>query len=115
MPRPEQCAACHVVLQVEYAGTLLQTLRGDAMNHRLTHCHAAHLADPFVVPEAELVERRRRQAPRLTAIQQHRKHTACVHLALHSFGYERRAKEAVAKRSECLGSLLDACIDVVVI
>jgi len=109
------CAACHVVLQVEYAGTLLQTLRGDAMDHRLTHGHAAHLADPFVVPEADLVKRRRRQAPRLTAIQKHRKHTACVHLSLQPLGYESRAKEAMAKRSKCLGSLIEACIDVVVI
>jgi hypothetical protein len=73
------------------------------MNHRLTHGHAVHLADPFVVPEAKVVERRHRQAPLLT------------HLALHPLGYERRAKEAAAKRSEGLGSFLDACIGAVVI
>jgi hypothetical protein len=78
------------------------------MNHCLTHGHAVHLADSFVMPEAELAERRRRQAPRLTAIQKHRKHAACIHLAPHPFGYERRAKETAAKRSERLGGLLDA-------
>jgi hypothetical protein len=66
------------------------------------------------VPEAELAERCHRQAPRLAAIQKHRKHAACVHLALQPFGFERRAEE-VAKRSERLRSLLDACIDAVVI
>jgi hypothetical protein len=87
---------------VKYTSTLLQTLRGDAMDHRLTHGHAAQLTDPFVVPEAELVERRRRQAPRLAAVQKHCKHAACVHLALQPFGYERSADEAAAKCSECL-------------
>jgi hypothetical protein len=73
---------------------------------------------PFVVSEAELAERRRRQAPRLAAVQKHRKHTACTYFALQSFGYERRAEEAVVKRSKRLVpevSLLEACIDVVVI
>ena len=77
------------------------------MDHRLTHGHAAHLTDSFVVPEAEFAERRRRQVPRLKAIQKHRKHAARIHLALQPFGYERRAEEAVARRSKRLGGLLE--------
>jgi hypothetical protein len=66
------------------------------------------------VSEAELLEGCCRQAPRLTAIQKHCKHAACVPLALPPFGFERRAEEEVAERSERLGSLIDVCIDVVI-
>jgi hypothetical protein len=41
-------ATCHVVRQVKYAGKLLQTPGGVAMDHRLTHGHAVHLVHPFV-------------------------------------------------------------------
>jgi hypothetical protein len=88
MPRPEQ---------LKYTGALLQTLQGDAMDHRLSHGHAAHLTDLFVVPETEFAERCR------------------VQLVFQPFKYERRAEEAVAKRSERLGGLLVRASTVVVV
>jgi hypothetical protein len=79
----------------------------------------AHLADPFVLPEAEVVERRRRRrrrkASRPTGAQKHRKHATCVHLVLQQFEHEINVEETAARHSECLGSLIDARISVVVI
>jgi len=89
-------------------------LGGDAMDHRLAHGHAGHLTDHFVVQEAGLFERCRRQAPPLAAAHKHYKHQAGVHPALQPFKYEKRAEGVVAKHPEQLGCLL-VVIDYVVI
>ena len=53
VPSPKQCATREVVLEREDPGALLETLGSDAVDVRLQHGDAAHLADPLVVPIRE--------------------------------------------------------------
>ena len=63
-PCPEQRATREVVLEREDPGALLEALGGDAVDERLAHGDAAHLADPLVVPVAQPPHRLCREAPR---------------------------------------------------
>jgi hypothetical protein len=40
--------------QAKYSGALVEIIGGDAVKYCLTHGHAEHLTNPFVVPEGEL-------------------------------------------------------------
>ena len=72
VPCPEQCTTCEVMLEREDHGALLQALGSDAIDERLAHGDATHLANPLVVPGAQPLCRLCREAPRLAAAQQGR-------------------------------------------
>jgi len=57
------------VLEREDPGALLKALGGNAVDGRLAHGDAAHLADPRVVLVAQPPHRLSREAPRLAAVQ----------------------------------------------
>ncbi len=73
------------------------------MDKRLTHGHAAHLADLLVVPEAEQLDGLLSEAPRPAAVKQHCQHAPLVHLALEALGHVLRAEDAVAQGAKGLG------------
>ena len=85
------------------------------MDERLTHGHAAHLADPLVVPEAKPLDGLLGEAPRLTAVKLHCQHAPLVHLDLEALEHILRAEDAVAQGAKGLGGPLDARLDVVVV
>ena len=92
-----------------------EALGGDAVDERLTHGDAAHLADPLVVPVAQPPHRLCREAPRLAAVQQDRQDAARVHLSLEPLGDVGGAEDLAAHRAKGLGRLLDPSLDVVVV
>jgi len=66
----------------EDPGALLGALGGDAVDGRLAHGDAAHLAGPLVVPVAQPPHRLCCEAPRLAAVQQNHQDVAHVHISL---------------------------------
>lgn len=108
LPRSKQCRnyTCHIVRQVKYAGALPHKPGGDAMVYHLADSrsvNAAHLVDPFVVPEAENAERHQRQALRLESVQKNSKRPTCVYLSpcSRSGNIEEQKKQFEALRPPC--------------
>ena len=112
---PQKDPAPELVLQREDAHSLLQTPRDDAAGVKFYQSHAAHLADALVVKVAQARNRRGREPPGLTAVEQQRKGAALVHLALEPAGQVLRAKGAVAQRAGGIARFLDAGVSAVVV
>ena len=94
----EQCATREVVLEREDARALLGALGGDAVDVRLQHGDAAHLAYPLAVSVSQPPHRLCREARRLAAAQRNRQDAASIHLAIEPLRDVARAEDFAAIR-----------------